>query len=175
MNDFPELPPDGPWLVPGVSAARLSTPDTLSTSLRASGPFHPGSAAAAMCSRRCSERITRPWVTPDSAQVLTNSRKPCRPSSTTRGPKVISSQTDVWAVIRGSDDVSVLSLPCVFRFHGLSYRSVPPLPLTPHFVSGFSYTSQVTRHHTSWLLSPQLLSFDFIPALSCWGRDTQCL
>ncbi|TWW73863.1 hypothetical protein D4764_15G0012590 [Takifugu flavidus] len=43
-----------------------------------------------------------------------------------------------------------------------------PAPVwTPHFVSTFNYTSPVTRHHTSWLLSPQPLSFDFIPTLSC--------
>lgn len=47
LNEFPELPPDGLWLVPGVSAACLSTPDTLCVSFSAGRPFHPESETAA--------------------------------------------------------------------------------------------------------------------------------
>lgn len=128
MNDFPELPLDGPWLVPGVAVAHLSTLDTLSMSLCAGRLFYPGSAAVAMCSHRCPERITRPWGTPDSAQAQTNSRKPHRPSYTTRDPKVISSRTDVWAVIRGSDNVSVLSLHASSGFMGSPTEVSLPCP-----------------------------------------------
>lgn len=54
-------------------------------------------------------------------------------------------------------------------------QAVPPLlppptvSPTPRFVSTLSYTSPVTWHRTSWLLSPQPVSFDSIPTRSCWG------
>lgn len=59
---------------------------------------------------------------------------------------------------------------CLQVSRALLQKCPYPAPVwTPHFVSTFNYTSPVTRHHTSWLLSPQPLSFDFIPTLSCWG------
>lgn len=176
VNDFPELPLDGPWLVPGVSAAHLSTPDTLLMSLCAGRLFHPGSAAVTMCSRCCSEPITRSWVTPDSAQALANSRKPCRPSYTTCDPKVISSWTDVWAVIRGSDNVSVLSLLASSGFMGSPAEVSLPCPCLD------SSLCLCVHLHLSGYPAPHLLVV--IPSVALlWLHpnslmlrgDTQCL
>lgn len=58
----------------------------------------------------------------------------------------------------------------------LPQKCPSPAPvLTPHFVSTLSYTSPVTWHHTSWLLSPQPLSFDSIPTLMLRGGHSMPL
>lgn len=81
----------------------------------------------------------------------------------------MSSWTKLWVVSWASDNVCLFpSLPQSSSFTG---RSPSPGPVsTPHFVSTLSYTSPVTWHHTSWLLSSLPLSFDSIPTLSRWGR-----
>lgn len=167
--EFPELPVDGLWLVPGVSAAHLSTPDTLSMSLCAARPFHHGSVAVACGSNSCSEHVTRPWPSPNF-EGKENFKKALL-------SKMLH-MTQMWWVhgLRTELQARVLKISL---FHVcLCFQVSQALPQmhpslapvsTPHFVSMLSYTSPVTWHHTSWLLSLQPFSFDFIPALSRWG------
>lgn len=67
----------------------------------------------------------------------------------------MSSRTKLHAVNWCSDSVCPFSFASVFKFHKFLLQMCPsPTPVsTLHFVSLLCYTSPVTWHHTSWLLS----------------------
>lgn len=169
-NEFPELPLDGLWLVPGVSAVHLSTPEILSVSLSAGRPSHPRSVTFAnllgwiiLLPRTHNKFLTDSW---HLARIDTFKKA----FLSKLYYMVMSSWTKLWAVSQGSDTVSVPRRLCLQVSQAALPQECPSAaPVwSPHFVSTVSYGSPITRHHTSWLFSPLSLFFVSIPTLLCW-------
>ena len=106
-NEYPELPLDGLWLVPGVSAACLSTPDTLSVSPCVDTPFQPRVYSCCQhigvdrtpAQKNVTGSWNRSWLTPSFEPARTHSR------------------------IRKHSCCSYMTCDQRWRVHGLSFES----------------------------------------------------